>query len=258
MSIMNLGKYTDILDAMQVAIKTESAEESSQGDVAESSWKSSRAGKKAGQLNGLLPTQPEVLSEGDGILRTVNIAMEVVHHNVNAFTLNASPDIWFDGKNYRTLAPNLQIVQNVLFKIIEMLDPANSNFINRYKCLLATSDLNENKCMSRFNGDSFMHLSSQMSIIDNCSMVHAVTMDRLQVTKHSQAQTHYVWRAVLVRNEYELSIKQIDSSGRASYTPANEYIEIGDSKLGVFSRTFQEVPTPPDVEIEYAYRLMKK
>jgi hypothetical protein len=67
-----------------------------------------------------------------------------------------------------------------------------------------------------------------------------------------------VWRAVLVKSEYELSIKQTDSSGRASYTPANEYIEIGDSKLGVFNRSFQDVPTPPDVEIEYAYRLMQK
>lgn len=258
MSIMNLGKYMDILDAMQVAIKMESSEEAPQGDDSAGGWKSSRAAKKASQLSGLQATSPEVLSEGDGIMRTVNIATEIIHHNVNAHSLTGAHDIWFDGKSYRTLAPNLQVVQYVFSKVIEILDPSDSGFAGRYKYLLATSDLNENKCMSRFNGDSFTHLSSQMSVVDNCSMAHAVTMDRLQVTKHSLAQTHYVWRAVLVRNEYELSIKQIDSSGRASYTPANEYIEIGDSKLGVFSRSFQDVPTPPDVEIEYAYRLMQK
>lgn len=257
MSIMNLGKYVSLLQRMQDAIDVSAGVKNVWNDSGDGGWQTSKP-KNIEREQTLVLTAPETVTEGDGVMKTVNIASEIVHGNLNATALVGTTGMWFDGREHRTLSPNLEYIRNILISAIAAVsfkshEDAESD---KNKFLLCVSDLHENKCMSRGSSDGYTHLSSQMTIIDSFNFTHSITLDRLQITKHSTTQTHYVWRALMVKSDHELSIKQFDADRNAMYTPANCYIAMGDYKLAVFSRPFESVPTPPTQEIEYAYRKM--
>jgi hypothetical protein len=250
MTILNLGKFVSTLSAMQSTLEVQSGTASNKGG-----W----------QLPGTQNTPREVvrvdalsalsvLTNGDGVLRTFDVAQEIIHEGLSSKALTGSHGLWFDGEVHRQLNPRMQLVSDVLIEAVQQI--AGDDKVNLENYLLHLNDLDANASMVRPQGQNFSYFASQMAIIDPKGNMHFLSMDR--VKNSAVSYLSYAWRAVAVE-DHEVSIQHDDRPRLlVRIEPATHYIKLGDKRIAMFSRKFNSLTSIRSGLAEYAYRAVQR
>lgn len=238
MTILNVGAFVDTLDAMHTAIA------SRLGVGGDDGW---QAPTNAKRMNYVDSPHIQLLTNGDGVLRTWDLSQEIIHENLGGKALIGVNDLWFDGHRHRQLSTSLSIVRNILVQAVDCLDQPFG--LENY--LLHVSDADVNTVMNRPEGQNFSYFGSQMCIMDPQGGVHFLSMDR--VRNLSVSHLSYAWRATAV-DGFEVSVQHIDASGQTRIEPATHYVETMGVRIPMFSRRFESLATLKPGLVNYAYR----
>lgn len=251
MSILNLGKVVRTFNNMQTAIQAESGAKVNNG------WQAPRTQTLSARTVPSNPTPPAILTEGDGVLKTVKIAQEIIHEGLAGHALTGATNLWFDGEVHRTFSANLSLVHDILTGAVKQIT-GNAAF-NLDDYLLHVNDSDSNVTMHRPQGQNFSYFASQMAIIDPSGGAHFLSMDRVRTNNASAIG--YDWRALALDPKYELSIQHKEAGGLSSVEAATSYVKVGDIKIAIFSRQFSSLAKllssagrSSNSRVEYAYR----
>jgi hypothetical protein len=239
MTILNFNKLVKTIASMQAAIQT---------NTGDSGWKSTRSQTNPKKVQSLTTVPPTVLSSGGGVLKTLELAHETIRGELAGHALTGATDLWHDGEVHRVLDANLALVHDVLATALNRIHKSNP-VCNTADYLVHVNDVDVNSSLVRHDGQSFSHLGTQMAIISPNGKAHFLTMDRARCS----GITSYVWRALSVDEDHELSMRN-PSSVTQMVDPATDYIVVGDMKIAMFTRPFSSLANYNNDAIEYAYR----
>lgn len=242
MTILNVGSFVNTLDAMHLAI----AAKNGAGD--EGGWQTSSSVNRSSYVDAPMVS---LLTSGDGVLKTYDLAQEIIHENLGGKALIGTSDLWFDGSRHRQMSTQMSLVRNILIDAINKLDQGHP--IDAY--MVHVSDVDVNTVMNRPDGQCYSYFGSQMSIIDPIGGAHFLSMDR--VRNMSVSHLSYAWRAMAV-GEYEVCVQHPDASGQARIEPATHYIDAMGVRIAMFSRKFQDLVAVKPGLTTYAYRRIQR
>lgn len=242
MTIINFGRFVNTLANMQKAMTV---------NTDSSGWQTSRNQSTLKKSDTSKPQVPTVLSNGDGVLKTVDLAQEVMHDVLSNHALVGAKNVWFDGEVHRTLNANLALVHDILMYAVRQIQK-NLQPTNLSDYLIHVNDLDANASMVRHLDQNFSCLGSQMAIITPTGSAHFLSMDRVRVG--GPASTNYVWRAMWVGKEFEVCTQQSAFGGLSYVEPATDYVRVDDMKIAMFARPFSALAKNNDKPVEYAFR----
>lgn len=245
MTMLNLGKFVTTLDTMNQAIELQSGTAGNRN-----AWQAPRTNNTPREVvrTDSLPAL-SILTNGDGTLKTYDIAQEIIHEGLSGKALTGNTNLWFDGEVHRPLNQKLNVVREVLVTAVKQI--VGDDKVNLENYLLHVNDLDANACMVRPQGQSFSYFASQLAIIDPKGSVHFLSMDR--VKSSSVSYLSYAWRAVAVE-DYEVSIQHDERNGTMRYEEATDYVKVGNVRIPMFSRKFGAIANLRGGMVEYAYR----
>jgi flagellar hook protein FlgE len=241
MSIMNLGKFTQTLANMKIAAEAKGG----------NGWHLPHAQPGSQKTSAVVAMQPTILTSGDGVMRTVDLAQEVVYEALSGHALTGVNNLWFDGEVHRPINSNLTLVHDILLAAVKVISGSSSYNLTDY--LLHVNDVDANSSMARTRGQNFSYFASQMAVIDQSGNAHFLSMDRVR-SKVAALTTNYTWRALVIGDSHELSITHAAPNGLIDIEPATGYVQVSDLKIAIFTRRFSALAKQANSVTEYAYR----